>query len=84
MKRIFPTASMLVTCIIDQALKESLNYFVVVTKAYQLKKKCKGKREIIICVPAAFWLRMYLLNKYNYNSLFHNTRFTIDEAKSKK
>ena len=84
MKRMFPTASMLVTYIIDQALKESLNYFVVVTKAYQLKKKYKGKREIIICVPAAFWLRLYLLNKYNYNSLFHNTRFTIDEAKSKK
>ena len=31
-------------------------------------------------MPAAFWLRLYLLNKYNYNSLFHNTRFTIDEA----
>ena len=77
---------MLVTCIIDQALKESLNYFVVATKACQLKKKCKGIREIIIfiCVPVAFWLRQYLLNKYNYNSLFHNTRFTIDEAKSKK
>ena len=43
MKRMFPTASILVTCIIDQALKESLNYFVVATKAYQLKKNAKEK-----------------------------------------
>ena len=32
---------MLVTCIIDQALKESLNYFVVATKSYQLKQSMK-------------------------------------------
>ena len=32
---------MLVTCIIDQALKESLNYFVVSTKSYELKRSMK-------------------------------------------
>ena len=44
MKRMFPTASMLVTCIKEREKKESLNYFVVATKAYQLKKKMQRKK----------------------------------------
>ena len=59
MKRMFPTASVLVTSKIDRALTaESLNYFEVATKAdLSTEKKSNGKREIIICVRAVFRLK---------------------------